>query len=207
MTLPLGRALLLTLPILLGGFVTSRAVAEVPATETPSPSPGDPADGPELEDRPEAGVWRPESFFAFAYGDEGETYTLHVGAEWNPAESGGFAVAPQLVFGAANNTDDVWSALSGFDLQLRWYQRPIGAWDWFFEAGAGVQYVGPQSYPRSGTHWNGRLRAGVGARYACDDRLDLLMGVGWLHMSNGNALQPNVGHDGPMFYLGISKTF
>jgi hypothetical protein len=150
----------------------------------------------------------PEMFFAFAYGDEGETYALHVGTEVRPFyDEQDFVVAPQLVFAAANNTDDAWSALTGFDLQLRFYQEPIGNFDWFFEAGAGVQYVGPESYPRSGTHANFRLRAGVGTRYALDDGPDLIAGIGWLHMSNANALQPNVGHDGPMIYLGLNWDF
>ena len=151
--------------------------------------------------------WQPESFFAFAYGDEGETYALHVGSEWRGHPNPDFRIAPQLVFAAANNTDDAWSALTGFDLQLRFYQEPVGSLEWFFEIGAGIQYVGPESFPRSGTHLNGRLRAGIGGRYQANDRVDLLAGLGWLHMSNGNALQPNVGHDGPMAYLGVSVDF
>ncbi len=154
-------------------------------------------------------MWRPETFFAFNYGDEGETYALHLGAEYfDPADDNNLAIAPQLVFAAANNTDDRWSALTGFDLQLRWYQDTGNDdWSWFLEAGAGIQYVGPQSFPRSGTHWNGRLRAGAGLRYRANDRVDLLAGLGWLHMSNGNALQPNVGHDGPLAFLGISLDY
>lgn len=155
------------------------------------------------EDEASAG-WRPEAFASFAGGDEGEVFGLHIGAEHWVSEDEGFAVAPQLTLGIAQNTDDDRPLLTGFDLQFRWHRWEVRGWDLFLEAGAGVQYVGPESFPRRGTHVNGRLRGGVGARYALDDRFDLIGGVNWLHMSNANILPENNGHDGPMVYFGLT---
>ncbi|MBB6430373.1 acyloxyacyl hydrolase [Algisphaera agarilytica] len=151
--------------------------------------------------------WRPESFVSFAYGDEGGAVQAHVGASYEFDPVNRVEVVPQLGFGVAQNTDQDRPWITSFDLQMRWTPWEYDGWEAFLEWGAGLQYVGPESMPRSGTHANGRLRAGVGIRYDLEERMDLLAGAGWLHMSNGNALQPNVGHDGPMFYLGLSWRF
>ncbi|MEM9883238.1 MAG: acyloxyacyl hydrolase [Planctomycetota bacterium] len=173
--------------------------------QTPRVAP--PEDTPTTGETAEASGWLPEAFVSIAYGDEGEFYTAHAGAErlFDPVNR--FAVVPQLGAGLTRNTDGDYPAVVSFDLQLRWYFWEPAGWRLFLEGGGGLQYVGPESFPRSGTHFNGRLRAGVGARYRLDDRLDLLGGVGWLHVSNANVLPVNVGHDGPMFFLGLSKSF
>ncbi|MEM9419599.1 MAG: acyloxyacyl hydrolase [Planctomycetota bacterium] len=155
------------------------------------------------EEQPEI-RWRPESFVSFAYGDEGGAVQAHIGASYEFDPIYRVEVVPQLGFGVAQNTDQDRPLITSFDLQMRWTPWEYDGWEAFLEWGAGLQYVGPESMPRSGTHANGRLRAGVGIRYYLEERMDLLAGAGWLHMSNGNALQPNVGHDGPMFYLGLS---
>ncbi len=148
--------------------------------------------------------WRPEAFIAFAYGDEGEVLAAHVGAAYEFDPVNRVEVVPQLGFGVAQNTDDDRPMISSFDLQMRWTAWERDGWEGFLEWGGGLQYVGPESFPRSGTHANGRLRAGAGVRYFLEDRADLIAGVGWLHMSNANVLDVNVGHDGPMFYLGLT---
>lgn len=151
---------------------------------------------------PDAPAWRPEAFLAFAYGDEGEVLSAHFGAAYEFDPVNRVEVVPQLGLGVAQNTDDDLPFISSFDLQMRWTGWERDGWEIFLEWGAGLQYVGPESFPRSGTHLNGRLRAGAGIRYFLEDRTDLIAGVGWLHMSNANVLDVNVGHDGPMFYLG-----
>lgn len=151
--------------------------------------------------------WRPEAFASFAWGDEGEVVGLHVGAERWLDQDESIAVVPQLTLGIAQNTDDDRPLLTGFDLQFRWYHWEVRGWDVFFEAGAGLQYVGPESLPRRGTHANFRLRGGIGGRYTVDDQLDIIAGLNWLHMSNANLLPGNNGHDGPMIYFGLQKDF
>ena len=153
-----------------------------------------------------------EAFFAANHGDEGESYAFHLGALWPTADDSDWSWNPQLLIGATQNTAEQVSAIKGFDLMLRWTpgvgdDEPADGLAWFLEIGAGIQYVGPESFPQFGTHLNGRLRGGFGGRFDLDDTSELLLGVNWLHMSNGNALQPNVGHDGPMLYLGLRRTF
>ncbi|MEM6853844.1 MAG: acyloxyacyl hydrolase [Planctomycetota bacterium] len=159
---------------------------------------------PQNDSDPEAIRWRPEAFLSFAYGDEGEVLAAHVGAAYEFDPVNRVEVVPQLGVGVAQNTDDDRPAITFFDLQMRWTAWEYEGWEAFLEWGAGLQYVGPESFPRSGTHANGRLRAGAGVRYFLEDRADLIAGVGWLHMSNANVLDVNVGHDGPMFYLGFT---
>jgi hypothetical protein len=183
-----------------GATAHASAVPFDPWTDTTVSTATDPV---ALEDAASPG-WRPEAFASFAWGDEGEVVGLHVGAEHWLSEDDRVAIAPQLTLGIAQNTDDDRPLLTGFDLQFRWYRWEARGWDIFLEAGAGVQYVGPESFPRRGTHANGRLRGGVGARYALDGRFDLLAGINWLHMSNANLLPKNNGHDGPMVYFGLT---
>ena len=151
-----------------------------------------------------------ELYPAFAYGDEGEFATLSVGVDRRFTGTH-FSIAPQLVLGAARNTDEETVGVYGFDLMGRYHfteplsaASPLGV---YLEAGAGLQYTGPTSLPRTGTHFNFRLRAGAGAAYRLTDRCALLGGVNWFHVSNGNLLTPNNGHDGPLFYLGLRLGF
>lgn len=169
-----------------------------------APNPAETTPSRPVEQEPGNTSWRPEAFLAFAYGDEGEVLSAHVGAAYEFDPVNRVEIVPQLGFGVAQNTDDDRPVISSFDLQMRWTPWEHEGWEAFLEWGAGLQYVGPESFPRSGTHANGRLRAGAGVRYFLEERADLIAGVGWLHMSNGNALDPNVGHDGPMFYLGLT---
>ena len=195
--------------------------ADRPGFDPWAPTERDLAD-PAVDGGDAAAGWRPEAFASFAWGDEGEVFAVHAGAERWLDDIGGWAVAPQLTLGIAQNTDDDRPLLTGFDLQFRRYlgsaglgggsdgsepEASPGGWRWFLEAGAGAQYVGPESLPRRGTHANFRLRGGVGARYDLNDQLGLIAGINWLHMSNANLLPGNNGHDGPMVYLGLTGWF
>ena len=150
-------------------------------------------------------AWRPEAFVSFAFGDEGQLAAAHVGAERMLDDYPKWGIVPQLGLGPGRNVDEDYTVFTSFDLVLRRYvgEPAPGEWEMFYEAGAGLQYTGPSSFPSDGTHFNGRLRLGFGGRYIIEDRVDLIAGLNWLHMSNGNAIQPNVGHDGPMFYFGV----
>lgn len=197
---------------LLGLPMAGRCVAQ--AAEPPPGSADPPAPswvdepayppGERIDSGPASSPWRPEAFVAFATGDEGEVLAAHVGAAYLFDPVNRVEVVPQLGFGVAQNTDDDRPLISSFDLQFRWTKWERDGWEVFFEGGGGLQYVGPESFPRSGTHFNGRLRAGVGARYELEERFEFIGGINWLHMSNGNALPNNVGHDGPMFFLGLT---
>ena len=175
-------------------------------------SPDVPLSEPQLPDRSAAfpAGTSFELYPAFATGDEGEFYTLSLGIDHRPADSP-FSISPQLVLGAATNTDDDTVAVLGFDLMGRYHLTPPPTADaplaFFVEAGAGVQYTGPTSLPRTGTHANFRLRAGLGGAYRLSPRHALLAGVNLFHVSNANLLEPNNGHDGPFFYLGLRLAF
>ncbi|MEO0973799.1 MAG: acyloxyacyl hydrolase [Pseudomonadota bacterium] len=145
-----------------------------------------------------------DTFIVGANGDEGDLVAAHVGLEYTAAPRLGITVAPQLSVSRAQNTQDDTVAIVAADIQLRWYGLRAGRLASFIEAGAGAQYTGQRSFPASGTHFNFRLRAGLGARVAVTPRWEVLSGYNWLHMSNGNALTPNVGHDGPMYFIGAT---
>ncbi len=151
--------------------------------------------------------WRTEKFMSFAYGDEGELYTAHFGWEKRFGSSEQYAIAPQFALALAENTDDEIVLVNAFDLVLRQYVYQAEDLGMFLEIAGGLQYTGPESYPRSGTHANFRLRGGAGMNYRLDENLDLLAGVNWFHISNANVLDPNVGHDGPMLYLGLRCSY
>ena len=153
-----------------------------------------------------------ELFFAANHGDEGESYAVHLGCLHPVTADSDWSWNPQLLLGGTQNTAEEPSAIAGFDLMLRWTPGqsepdPADRFDWFVELGAGVQYTGPESFPQFGTHANGRLRAGLGATWQAGDDTYLVAGLGWLHMSNGNVFDVNVGHDGPMGYLGLRFGF
>ena len=164
---------------------------------------------PPLPDRPDA--FPAETSFelypAFATGDEGEFYTLSLGVDHRPADSP-FSISPQLVLGGATNTDD--------DTVARPRLRPDGAATTSprplpptppspssSKPARAFSTPAPTSLPRTGTHANFRLRAGLGAAYRLSPRHALLGGVNLFHVSNANLLEPNNGHDGPLFYLGL----
>ncbi len=152
-----------------------------------------------------AAPWPLEIFTAAGYGDEGDVYAVHIGTELPFLPERDITLAPQLVLGSVRNTDGAHSLLTAFDLMGRWqfWERPDRRL--YLEAGAGAQYTGSESFPRRGTHFNFRLRAGIGGEMALDHRLRLHAGVGWLHVSNAGLLSPNNGHDGPMFFLGLRR--
>jgi opacity protein-like surface antigen len=158
------------------------------------------APGPGLD----AGHPRLEVFAGPSSGDEGNLFAGHVGLEFVAAEALGFAVAPQFGIASSDNVDDDQGVIASLDLMLRWYPLRLGRFSTFIEAGPGIQYAGSTSFPASGTHANFRLRAGIGARWQVAERWDVTAGYNWLHMSTGNVLEPNVGHDGPIYTLGAA---
>ena len=179
------------------------AVAGAPISATDAATSYSETGPPSAEDADLSAPWRPEAFVSFAFGDEGQLASAHVGAERMLDDFPKWGIVPQLGLGPGRNVDEDYTVFTSFDLVLRRYvgEPAPGEWEMFYEAGAGLQYTGPSSFPSDGTHFNGRLRLGFGGRYVVEDRVDLIAGLNWLHMSNGNAIQPNVGHDGPMFYF------
>ncbi len=149
---------------------------------------------------------RLDTFVATGNGDEGEFRGAHVGVEFLAAPRMRVSITPQAGLLWAQNVEGNESLLAALDLQFRWYYLEWEAAALYLEGGGGLQYTTPKSFPATGTHLNGRLRFGAGARIALPAGLRLVGGYNWLHMSNGNALDPNVGHDGPMYYLGLSRS-
>jgi hypothetical protein len=152
----------------------------------------------------ERGQPRMEGYVMRASGDEGRLAGAHLGMEFVAAERLGVTVTPQIGLARGRNVEDDLSLISSADLQVRWYFLRLSRFGLFVDAGAGIQYSATRSLPASGAHFNFRLRAGVAGRVRLTPRWDLLAGYNWLHMSTANVLIPNVGHDGPMHFVGAS---
>jgi hypothetical protein len=152
----------------------------------------------------ETGSPRVEILGVTASGDEGDLRGVLAGAEFVLAERLGVTATPQIGLASAENVDGDDSLITSVDLQLRWYALRVQRLGLFIDAGTGLQYAGNKSFPATGAHINFRLRAGLGARLQLTPRWDVRGGYNWLHMSTANAFTPNVGHDGPMLFLGTS---
>lgn len=144
-------------------------------------------------------------FVAVTFGDnDGTLTTLHGNVEWFAATNLALAIQP---FGGNidGETDDV--GVVGFDLLLKWYPVHGKNWAFYIEGGAGAQYTFPRSFPDGGSHFNFRPQAGIGGLIHLTDRLDMLGGARYIHMSNANVNEPNEGYDGILMYLGASLHF
>lgn len=138
-------------------------------------------------------------------GDEGDLVGMMAGLEFLAAPRLGVTITPQLGLARGQNVEGDLTLLASTDLQFRWYPLHWGPASVFVEAGGGLQHTGPDSFPAAGSHANFRLRAGTGARLQLSSAISMLVGYNWLHMSNGNLLTPNVGHDGPIYFITISR--
>lgn len=100
------------------------------------------------------------------------------------------------------------SALSEFDLRIRQHILNAGKFSLFFEFSAGVSYADART-PGAGTYYNYVLQPGAGVSWQLKDRLFLVGGARYWHLSNarldGPGRNPSInaieGYAGLMFLL------
>ena len=153
------------------------------------------------------GTWTFQTYGTAAFGDsgKGDMYTGHMGAGYHVRDN----VSINLEgFGAVirSGIDDEGIA-GGADLLLRWHfltdeeQR----FSIYLDGGGGIQQA---STNFSGIHhFNFRLQFGFGGTLRISDRLRLMGGGRYLHISDAGISGTSGGFDGPMLYMGIMIPF
>ncbi len=150
--------------------------------------------------------WTTDIFAGAAFADQqGELYT--VGASFERRVYKEWSIAFQPFGGVGVGKSDA-SGVIGLDALLKHpiYKNKIFTVN--FEGGGGIQYAGPKSWPRDGSHFNWRPQAGFGVRFNTDDDCQLLFGARYIHISNGGVnKQNNSGIDEIFLYGGFRLTF
>ncbi|MAE64891.1 MAG: hypothetical protein CMJ18_11535 [Phycisphaeraceae bacterium] len=120
------------------------------------------------------------------------------------------AINAELTGGYAKVYDDSRQDAGFGDLEVlfRWHFAGEPGWSLYFDGGAGIMQS-TLSIPDEGTHFNFVLSAGLGATIDLNDRLKLMGGARYVHMSNARmrGSNRNPGWDGMMLYLGLMLTF
>jgi opacity protein-like surface antigen len=116
-----------------------------------------------------------------------------------------FSVNAALV-GYSINQPDNCACAGGFDLYARYYFLTLDRFTFYFDAGAGV-FIADKEVPEHGTHFNFTPRSGFGVGYHLSDRVYLLAGVRYWHLSNAGIDGRNPSFDSLQYYGSIMFTF
>jgi hypothetical protein len=90
------------------------------------------------------------------------------------------------------------------DLLLRWHFVQWERLTLFVDGGGGVSMADPE-IPEFGTHFNFIGKGGLGATWRLSEKMDLIGGGRYFHLSNGNihGRIENPSFDGVQFYAGV----
>ncbi len=151
------------------------------------------------------GTW--QTYASVSAGDygKGEMYALHVGYGYFLLDY--LSVNIDLLGAYIRSGIDDNGVAAGLDVILRRHFSWIneGLWSFYVDGGAGLQQ---QSTEFSGyRHFNFRLLAGVGGMLRISDRVSMMGGIRYLHISDGGIKGGGGGYDGPMFYTGAMFRF
>jgi hypothetical protein len=166
------------------------------------------------------GSWTFQSYASVTWGEHDNTLAqVHVGGGYFFID--GLSINLQLVgsFLHSHDVDDSGedgdphsgddSGAGGLDALFRWHflrDKEEGRWSIFADAGAGIM-VSSESFPADGSHFNFTPQAGLGGTLRLTDRLHLIGGVKWYHVSNAYTQDRNPGYDGVQGYLGVMIPF
>ena len=90
-------------------------------------------------------------------------------------------------------------------MMFRWHFYRIERFSIYLEGGAGFQQATTE-FP-SDSHFTFRPQAGMGATLRIDEKIFLMGGARWLHISNAGTSDINEPWDGAMVYLGLMFSF
>lgn len=120
----------------------------------------------------------------------------------------GFEAAVYHARDTTNNT-------VGFGMRpfFRFYPIHSKKFKFYLESGAGILYF-KDEFPRptnflndnrTGTHWNGMPKYGIGAEFYFTPTIGINAGIRHVHISNGNnpSQERNPGHDSNGFFIGV----
>lgn len=86
----------------------------------------------------------------------------------------------------------------------RWHFLRQEDWSLYVDGGAGVMAT-TSEVPATGSQINFTPQAGIGATFRMRDEDQLMVGLRWHHISNGNLYESNPGRDSILLYLGLSQ--
>lgn len=104
--------------------------------------------------------------------------------------------------------EDADAAGGGFNLMLRWHFLKLDKLTLYVDGAAGLVEFG-EDFPSGGTRFNFIERAGLGATYQLADKMHLMGGVRYLHLSNADidGSDRNPAFDALEYYAGLLFTF
>ena len=128
---------------------------------------------------------------------------LHLGAHWFIHD--GLSIGAQLeLAGFSQPGQD--TLAGGVDLLIRWHFIRTCRFTIFGEIGCGLLYA-RHPVPPGGTNWNFTPQAGGGVTWRLDDRLHLVAGLRWYHISNAQTGSSNPGMNAVQVYAGLGIEF
>jgi hypothetical protein len=148
-----------------------------------------------------------QTYASVAAGDygKGEMYALHVGYGYFLWDY--LSVNVDLLGAYIRSGIDDNGVAAGLDVILRRHFSWVDddRWSLYVDGGGGLQQ---QSTEFSGyRHFNFRLMAGIGGMLHLTDRVSMMGGARYLHISDGGIKGGGGGYDGPMFYIGAMLPF
>ncbi|MFW6060511.1 MAG: acyloxyacyl hydrolase [Phycisphaeraceae bacterium] len=137
--------------------------------------------------------------------DHGYISTAHLGFGYHLEDH--FSINLEGIGGWVDSKTDDDGGVGGFDLLLRdhLFHDDDHNWTLYIDGGAGFQQA-TTNFP-SDSHHNFRLMAGIGGTLRLADRLRLMGGARYMHISNASTSDRNDGGDWAQLYLGAMLTF
>ena len=136
--------------------------------------------------------------------DQGWVATGGFGVEWYPVRGLALGVRADGIGIGLKETPA--TAGAGLSLVMRWQFLLRERWSLYFDGGCGVAGF-TSAVPRAGARLNFTPQLGLGGTVRIDDRLRLMGGVRWFHVSNGQTADSNPGVDMIVGYLGLTMPF
>lgn len=127
-----------------------------------------------------------------------------VGVEWYPVD--GFALGVRLDGIGVGLRDTPATGGAGASILLRWHVLRRENWSLYLEGGCGLAYFS-SPVPRGAARLNFTPECGVGCSLALTEKVRLLTGVRWYHISNAQTASSNPGIDMLEIYVGAAFTF
>jgi hypothetical protein len=146
--------------------------------------------------------------YAFPIGNDHESYTT-VGATYSYYLWDNIAIAPQLEGHYADSTNGPDTFGGEFSIKTRWHFYQKDRFTLFVDGGLGLTYWDSNLPPPDGTQFNFAVQAGTGFTQEIRENLHLVVGLEWIHFSNGHIQGPSrhYGSNAISTYVGLMWLF
>lgn len=191
-----------------GYFAAALAVASTPADESNAPSslpPSTQIEDPLLSFTKDTRVWSLTG--GAAYDSDHGTITL-TQFSIDTYILDDLAIRLGASFGYANAKYVRNSFQGGPEIGFRWHFYNSKAFTTYIDGSSGVAFHQHPLTEKS-LHFNFDLQVGVGATTPINEQTHLQGGVRLYHLSNARVRgkERNLGYDGPLFYIGLLRSF